>query len=108
MPIFHDGTSPGVGDSLHPEDGDGCLDSVISGLGSTSLGVSFGRSYALRPQTTDYFFAQEAVDSAIFSSSTYIEKPDLAPISWTGIAMGFAPALRTALAPTFCTPSALR
>ena len=102
VPIFHDGTTPGNGDPDKPEDGDGCLESVISGLGSTSLGVSFGRSYTLRPNTAnrDYLFQQETCDSAIFSSANYIDEPDLEPISWVGIAMDNVAALRTALGAT--------
>ncbi|MEY9860115.1 hypothetical protein ABH935_005751 [Catenulispora sp. GAS73] len=91
--VFHDGTSPG--DTGFPEDGDGCLDTVVAGLGSTSLGLSFGKSYTLWPGTVDNAFAQLTDDSAIFNLDNVLVDQ---PISWTGIAMANVSALRSALA----------
>ncbi|HET9168100.1 MAG TPA: hypothetical protein VFN97_01655 [Actinospica sp.] len=83
VPVFHDGTSPGDGDPAHsPEDGDGCLDTVVAGLGSTSLGVSFGLAYAKNPDG-DYAFAQEKDDASVFSANA---TPAGVPVSWVGIA----------------------
>ncbi|MEZ0115013.1 hypothetical protein ABH920_009048 [Catenulispora sp. EB89] len=99
--VFHDGTSPG--DTGLPEEGDGCLDTVVAGLGSTSLGLSFGKSYTLWPKTVDYVFGQLTDDSAIFNMDDVLVDQ---PISWTAIAMANVSALREGLADVIGTAHA--
>lgn len=95
VPVFHDGTiAPGAGSLGYDIDDSGCLDSVVSGLGSTSLGTSFGLSYKLTPKTGDYVFSQEAADFQIFTTNNNPLDP---PVSWVAIAQQHLPHLTSAL-----------